>query len=92
MIESVKESLVKWSSTTNERAKLQHVYMTLAVALVFGAGIVGLMNHALGQNILVVAIISAGIFLANAVVWALLQSAVLGRLPRQTSSKNTKAK
>ena len=91
MIESIKESLVKWNASTDGRVKLQHVYMTIAIGLILGAGIVGLVNHALGQNILVIAIVSAGIFLANAVVWALLQSAILGRLPRRANgAKNNK--
>lgn len=92
MFESLKESLTKWNAETDERVKLQHVYMTVAVGLALCAGIVGLMNHQLGQNILVVAIISAGIFLANAVVWALLQSAISSRLTRRPSTKNNKNK
>jgi hypothetical protein len=92
MFESLKETLAKWNAGTDARVKLQHVYMTVAVGLVFLAGLVGLINHAMGQNILVVAIISAGVFLANAVVWALLQSAVLARIPRRTSGKNSKSK
>ncbi len=92
MFESLRESLIKWNVDTDERVKLQHVYMAVAIGLVLCAGIVGLMNHDLGQNILVIAIISAGIFLANAVVWALLQSAVLSRLASRQNAKNTKSK
>jgi len=92
MFESLKESLAKWNTGTDARVKLQHVYMTASVGLVFLAGLVGLINHSMGQNILIVAIISAGVFLANAVVWALLQSAVLSRIPRSTNKKSGKNK
>lgn len=92
MFESIKESLVKWNANSDERVKLQHVYIVLALGLLLVAGIIGLMNRELGQNILVVAIVSAGMFLVNAVTWALLQSALLARIPRRTSGKASQKK
>ena len=92
MFESVKESLVKWNAGTDERVKLQHIYISLALGLLLVAGIIGLMNRDLGQNILIVAILSAGMFLANAIVWALLQSALLARIPRRRLGKNSQKK
>ena len=80
MFESIQESLKKWNSKYDSRAKLQHTYIVSAIGLVFAAGVIGLVNRSMGQNVLVVAIIGAGAFLTNAVVWSLLQSAVLSRL------------
>lgn len=80
MFESIKETLATWNVKTSERAKLQHAYIVIAALLLVTAGIVGLLNRDLGQNILAVAIISAAMFLANAIAWSLLQSALLVRL------------
>lgn len=90
MFDSVKETLQAWNEKTTERAKLQHAYIGVAAGLLLVAGVVGLLNRELGQNILAVAVALAAIFLANAVVWSLLQSALLLRLPavrRQTPRK-----
>jgi hypothetical protein len=86
MIESLKASLVLWQTRTSDRTKLQHTYIIVAIALLVAAGIIGLLNRELGQNILSVAILSAAIFLANAVVWSLLQSAILSRLSSRRTS------
>lgn len=80
MIESFKTSLALWHAKTSDRTKLQHAYIIAAVVLLIGAGIIGLLNRELGQNILSVAILCAGLFLTNAVIWSLLQSAVLSRI------------
>jgi hypothetical protein len=88
MIESLKDMLSIWRTNTNDRVKLQHTYIIVAAALLLAAGLVGLMNYDMGQNLLMVAVISAGIFLANAVVWSLLQSAVLLRISaRRTTTR-----
>jgi cell division protein FtsW (lipid II flippase) len=80
MFESIKETLATWNTKTSERAKLQHAYIIVAALLLVVAGVVGLLNRDLGQNILAAAVISAAMFLANAVAWSLLQSALLVRL------------
>jgi NADH:ubiquinone oxidoreductase subunit 6 (subunit J) len=86
MIESTKEALALWQTKNSDRVKMQHVYIVLAVALLITAGVVGLINRELGQNILTVAIVSAVLFLINAVVWSLVQSALLSRLPKRQSA------
>lgn len=90
MFESLKETLTTWNAKTSERAKLQHAYIAIAVVLLVVAGVVGLLNRELGQNILVVSIISAAMFLANAIAWSLLQSALLFRLPQHRNSSRKK--
>jgi tellurite resistance protein TehA-like permease len=85
MIEIIKDFLLTWKTTSSDRTKLQHTYLVASVALLLGAGVIGLFNREIGQNLLAVAVMAAGVFLINAVVWSLLQSAVLLRLvPRRT--------
>lgn len=90
MFESLKNSLSAWDAKTSERVKLQHAYIIVAVVLLVVAGVIGLMNRDLGQNILMVAIISAAMFLANAVAWSLLQSAFLMRIAASKRSSTRK--
>ena len=90
MIESFKSALLSWNTTNGERAKLQQTYLLIAVGLLISAGLVGLLNRTLGQNILVIAILSAGMFLVNAIVWSLLQSAVLSRIATRRAVSNRK--
>lgn len=80
MYESLKSSLTTWNDTTSDRTKLQHFYIAIATTLLIIAGVIGLLNQSLGQQLLAVAIAAAGIFIVNAVAWALLQSFVLFRL------------
>lgn len=90
MFESLKESLQAWNTGNSERVKLQHAYIIAAVSLLMIAGIIGLINRELGQNILVAAIISAALFFVNAVVWSLLESAILSRLGSRKPSARKK--
>ena len=88
MYNSFKTSLISWAASTSDRQKLQHAYLALAAGLLIIAGVIGLLNNTLGQQLLAVSIAAAGVFLINAVAWALLQSFVLFKLqpPRSTSS------
>lgn len=91
MFESIKSFLATWQAKTSDRAKLQHTYIIVAVGLLIAAGIMGLLNREIGQNILFVSILSAAVFLVNAVVWSLLQSAVITRVStRRTTSVRKK--
>ena len=80
MFESLSESMRLWHKNNDGRAKLQHTFLTVTIVLVLAAGLIGLINPDLGQNILSFALVTASVFLINAVVWALLESAVLARL------------
>ena len=90
MFETLKESLISWQSKNGERVKMQHAYLAVAGALLVVAGIVGLLNRDLGQRILMLAIFSAGMFLVNAIVWSLLQSAVLSRITSRRAGSQRK--
>lgn len=90
MYQSIKEFLTRWDAQTTDRQKMQHAYISLAITLVIAAGIFGLLNQYLGQQILAIAIACAGIFLVNAVAWALLQSFILMNLTSK-AEKSTSA-
>lgn len=85
MINSALNLLSEWERTTSSREKLQHAYLLTAIIFLFVAGIVGLINYELGQKLLLIAILAVGMFVVNAVAWALLQSFVLLRINNRTT-------
>ncbi len=92
MYESMKTSLKSWNENTTDRDKLQHAYIAVALFLLVAAGVLGLINQVLGQQILAIAIAVAGVFLVNAVAWALLQSFILFKLSNDKKEVITSVK
>lgn len=80
MIKALYNALLEWYRSTDDRQKMQHAYVAIVVASVIVAGLVSLLDGPTGQDLLMVTTAAGGIFLANAVVWSLLDSIVLGRL------------
>ena len=80
MFNTLYNALLEWNRTTNERQKLQHTYVTIAVVVVVVAGLVSLLDSETGQDMLIVSLAAAGIFLANAVLWSILDSVVIAKL------------
>jgi hypothetical protein len=80
MFNTLYNALLEWNRTTSERQKLQHAYATIAVLVVLIAGLVSLLDSQAGQDLLVVSIAAAGIFLVNAVLWSILDSVVVAKL------------
>ena len=70
-------AMKNWKDSTSARQKLQHTYLVAGIVLLFIAGIAGLVRDSAGKSLLFFAYVSFAMFLANAVVWALLQSLVL---------------
>ena len=83
-MKSIRTLLSDWNATYSDRSKLQHAYAVLAVASLVIAGIIGLINYNLGQSLLFIAVILLLVFIGNGVVWALLNTFVIPRTPRQT--------
>jgi len=81
MIQSFKEMFTQWNTDHNERVKLQHTYVAAAIIGILVAGLVGLLNRDVSQIIVGVSLISLGIALANVLVWALLYSLVIVKVP-----------
>ena len=82
MIQSFKEMLIQWNAAHGERAKLQHTYVALAIVGIVLAGLVGLLNRDLSQLIVGASLVSLGIAFANVLIWALLYSLVVMKLPK----------
>lgn len=87
MYKSLKKSLYTWSTETSERQKMQHTYIATVIALIVVAGLVGLVNYHLSQNILAIAFLAAAVWVVNLIVWALLQSLVILPLDKNTVMK-----
>ena len=81
MIQSIREMLIQWNAEHSERVKLQHAYLVAAIVGIIIAGLVGLLNREVSQIIVGVSLISLGVGLANVLVWALLYSLVIVKLP-----------
>jgi uncharacterized membrane protein len=80
MFNTLYNALLEWNRTTNERQKLQHTYAVIAVVVVLIAGLVSLLDSQAGQDLLVVSVVAAGIFLVNAVLFSILDSVVIAKL------------
>jgi fucose permease len=87
-MQSFKEMLTNWNTSRGERAKLQHAYIFVVVIGLVVAGLVGLLNDNLSALIVQVCLFALGVFLANVVMWALLYSLVIVRLPKRTNGTN----
>jgi hypothetical protein len=81
MFELFIESLNRWNTVKTERQKLQYSYIALTLLIILVAGIVSLFEARVGHDIVRLALIALGTFAVNAVMWNLLQSSLLSRLP-----------
>lgn len=87
MYNSTRDFLVQWNKANDSRTKLQQTYASLVATAVVLAGLVSLLNPYYGQMLLRFAVILAGLFIVNALAWALLQTFVLNKLPRNVTRK-----
>lgn len=72
-----------WLKSTNERQKLQTIYLSIAVVAVVVAGLFSLVNPELGQTILKIAYLAGFVWIVNFVTWALFFTAA------QNKTQNT---
>lgn len=91
MNQSFKKHFNAWINDTDERSKLQHAYLAVAVVVVLISGILSLVDAPLGRNMVGIAVGALLIFIVNAVVWALLYS-FTARLEKPTKKTSTKKK
>jgi drug/metabolite transporter (DMT)-like permease len=61
--------------------------LALTVVTVLVAGVISLVNADLGHNVARIALLGVAVYLTNAVVWSLLQSAVVAKLPTKPKRK-----
>jgi hypothetical protein len=87
MYEKFMETLNAWNSTKSERIKLQHTYLVLTVAIILAAGIISLFRAKYGHNVVKLALASLIIYLANAIIWSLLDSSLLSKLKSRPNKR-----
>jgi hypothetical protein len=87
VVQTVREMLSDWNAAYSERAKLQHAYLVVSVAGIVVAGLVGLLNYDASRAILRICFAGLGIFLVNAIAWALLFGLVLNKFPSKRSNR-----
>lgn len=80
MFEHLTADLQNWHAAYGERQKLQHTYLAMIVVLTVIAGLISLMNEALGHDLMFVVLAAVIAFIINAVVWNLLNSSLLLKL------------
>lgn len=88
-MQTFKEMLADWNTRYSERVKLQHAYIIASLAGIVVAGLVGLLNYDASQTILRFCFMGLGIFLVNAIAWALLFGLVIDKLPKR-NGRNSK--
>lgn len=76
-MKSFRAILSEWNTTYSDRSKLQHAYAVLAVASLLVAGVIGLINHGLGQSLLFLAIVLTLVFIGNGIIWAVINTFIL---------------
>jgi hypothetical protein len=81
MLQNLKDILADWNAKYDERAKLQHAYLVVSLLGIVIAGLIGLLDYDASRTILRVCFAGIGIFAVNAIVWALLFSLVVNKLP-----------
>jgi cell division protein FtsW (lipid II flippase) len=86
-MQSFKTLFQEWSTQHDSFTKLQHAYITIAILALLIAGIIGLINHPLGQSILFIAVCALLIFIANGVVWALLRTFLSPKADKSVSTR-----
>lgn len=92
MYNSIKKLLINWNESYTEREKLQYGYVTFAFMLIVSAGLIGLINYDLGQQMTAIALLFLAMFVINLVFWTLLQGLVLLRLDKAARTKKTTKK
>ena len=82
MKEILRQFVAEWNSDRNQRTKLQRAYITIAVLLSTVAGIFVLVNTDVSRALVLSAVGLAGVYIANAAMWLLLDSIVSPKLPK----------
>lgn len=87
MLQDFVASLNQWNSTTTERQKLQHAYIVLLLVIIFVAGLAFLLDITGSVYLTYAATACLIAYLANAVIWHLLNSSLLSKLSTRTKKK-----
>ena len=82
MREFLRQFVAEWNGDRNQRTKLQRTYILVAMLLSTIAGIFILINIDVSRALMFAAVGIAGVYIANAVMWLLLDSIVSPKLPK----------
>ena len=82
MREFLRQFAAEWNRDRNQRTKLQRAYITVAVLLSAVAGMFVLVNADVSRVLALAAVGLAGVYIANAAMWLLLDSIVSPKLPK----------
>lgn len=89
-MQAIYSFLAKWNKTTDSFTKLQGLYAVIAIAMLLIAGLIALINPALGQSAAFYAVLATLTFIANGVLWALLRTFVLPHIEARTAKTSRK--
>ncbi len=87
MLQDAKDTLIRWNNSTSERNKLQHSYLVITIIVILISGIISLINGHLGHQLTYIALASISIFIINALVWNLLSSIIIAKIPKRIKRK-----
>lgn len=87
MYSVLNDALKQWNKNNDRHTKLQHIYLLAAVGVLVLAGLVGLINYGIGQNLLKASVALIGVFVINAVAWALADSFIVSRLAKRSTKR-----
>lgn len=79
MFEHFVAMIQNWAATTTDRQKLQHTYLTLMILVTLVAGVIAFLDGQKGHQVMYVVALMSVAFLANAIVWNILNSAFLSK-------------
>ena len=82
MREFLRQFAAEWNGDRNQRTKLQRAYITIAVLLSTVVGMLVLVSTDVSRALMLSAVGIAGVYIANAVMWLLLDSIVSPKLPK----------
>lgn len=78
----MRQFVAEWNGDRNQRTKLQRAYITVAVLLSTVAGMLVLVSTDVSRVLVLAAVGLAGVYVANATMWLLLDSIVSPKLPK----------
>lgn len=86
-MQTIKQLLASWNNEKDQRLKMQRAYFVLAVFTAVIAGLTTLVNFELGRILIMLAGFLAVIFIANAIIWALIDAFVVQKIKKITTKR-----
>lgn len=81
------EATRQWNKSNDRHTKMQHLYVIAALTILVFAGLISLLNYGLGQTLVSIAAALIGIFIVNAIAWALADSFIFSNLSKRSTKR-----